>query len=83
MPASKLQEQVERFRKQQGVLAAFGKHALRTNDLDELLHGATRHVSDALEVDLVKILELLPGGRSLLVRAGVNWAPGSLGMHFY
>lgn len=28
---------------------------------------------------LVKILELLPGGEELLVRAGVNWEPGIVG----
>ena len=41
--------------------------------------GATRLVSDAIEVDLVKVLELLSDGRRLLVRAGVNWNPGVVG----
>jgi two-component sensor histidine kinase len=30
-------------------------------------------------VDLVKVLELLPGGENLLVRAGVNWNPSVVG----
>ena len=36
-------------------------------------------MSDAMDVDLVKVLELLPDGNTMLVRAGVNWAPGVVG----
>jgi two-component sensor histidine kinase len=36
-------------------------------------------VSDAIDVDLVKVLELLPDGETMLVRAGVNWAAGVVG----
>jgi two-component sensor histidine kinase len=36
-------------------------------------------VSDAIEVDLVKVLEVLPDGKTMLVRAGVNWTPGVVG----
>jgi two-component sensor histidine kinase len=31
------------------------------------------------EIDLVKVLELLPDRRTMLVRAGVNWKPGVVG----
>jgi two-component sensor histidine kinase len=60
-------------------LAEFGKRALRTDDIDALLHEATRLVSQAVDVDLVKVLERLPDGQNLLVRAGVNWNPGVVG----
>ena len=36
-------------------------------------------VSDCIGVDLVKVLELLPDGDTLLLRAGVNWKPGVVG----
>jgi hypothetical protein len=36
----------------------------------------TRRVSEAIEVDLVKVLEPIANGQELLVRAGVNWNPG-------
>lgn len=71
------EEQVENLRKQQGVLAEFGLRALRSNDIDELLQRASELVCEGLETDLVKILELRPGG--LLIRAGTNWAPGVVG----
>jgi GAF domain-containing protein len=69
----------EKLRKQVATLASFGGRALGSSDIGELLQEATRLVSDAVEVDLVKVLELLPDGQSLLVRAGVNWNPGVVG----
>ena len=75
-PAS---NEVTQLRRQVSTLAEFGKSALLSDDIDALLHEATRLVSDAVDVDLVKVLEPLPGGRDLLVRAGVNWNPGVVG----
>ena len=69
----------EKLRKQVATLACFGGHALRSRNIGELLQEATLLVSDAIEVDLVKVLELLPDGENLLVRAGVNWNPGVVG----
>jgi two-component sensor histidine kinase len=73
-----LREKLERFRRQQGILAEFGIHALRTDDIDSLLQRATELISQAVGNEIVKILELLPDG-SLLVKAGVGWAPGVVG----
>ena len=53
--------------------------ALRAQDVGELLQEATRLVSEAIEVDLVKVLEPISNGQELLVRAGVNWNPGVVG----
>jgi two-component sensor histidine kinase len=69
----------DKLRKQVSALAEFGKSALRVDDVGALLQEATRLVSDAIDVDLVKVLELLPDGDTMLVRAGVNWAPGVVG----
>lgn len=68
-----------RVRAQASALADFGLHAFRTNDLDELLAGASWLVSDALEIDLVKVLEHRPERGALLMRSGVNWEPGTVG----
>jgi GAF domain-containing protein len=67
------------LRKQVSTLSAFGKRALQSDDINGLLQEATRLVSDALDVDLVKVLELLAEGENLLLRAGVNWNPGVVG----
>jgi two-component sensor histidine kinase/uncharacterized protein YigA (DUF484 family) len=71
--------ELERLRKQAGALSRFGGHALRTHDLQGLLQEAAELVSQATGVELVKVLELLPDGDTLLVRAGVNWKPGVVG----
>ena len=69
----------ERLRRQQQSLAEFGLLAFRSNDLDEILNRAAELVSEGLDVKHVKVLELLPGGEDLLVRAGVGWHPGVVG----
>ena len=74
-----MSEDADKLRKQVSALAKFGGQALRSSEIGELLQEATSLVSDAIEVDLVKVLELLPDGQSLLVRAGVNWNPGVVG----
>jgi len=64
---------------QQTVLARFGKFALRSDDLDEILTEAYRLVRDVLCTDLAKVMELQQDGEALLVRAGVGWNPGVVG----
>ena len=71
--------EADKLRKQVSTLAEFGKGALGVDDIGALLQEATRLVSDAIDVDLVKVLELLPDGETMLVRAGVNWDPGVVG----
>ena len=68
------------LRRQQSILAKFGELALRSQDLDEILTEACRLVGEALGTDLAKVVELQPDGRSLLVRAGVGWKPGVVGV---
>jgi two-component sensor histidine kinase len=72
-------DEAEKLRKQVSTLAEFGKAALRVDDVGALLQEATRLVSDAIDVDLVKVLQLLPDGATMLVRAGVNWLAGVVG----
>jgi two-component sensor histidine kinase len=72
-------DEAEKLRKQVSTLAEFGKGALRVDDVGALLQEATRLVSDAIDVELVKVLQILPDGETMLVRAGVNWAPGVVG----
>jgi hypothetical protein len=68
--------ETEMLRRQVSTLAAFGGQALRAQEVGELLQEATRRVSEAIEVDQVKVLEPIADGQELLVRAGVNWNPG-------
>lgn len=65
---------------QQTALARFGEFALTCDDLDAILHEACRLVGDALDTQLAMIVELQPDGRTVLVRAGVGWKPGVVGL---
>ena len=64
----------------QTTLARFGELALRSNDLDEILTEACRLAGEALGNDLAKVVELQEDGKTLVVRAGVGWKPGVVGV---
>ena len=63
----------------QAALTQFGEFALKSDDLDAILHQACRLVGDALGTHLVKVMELQADGKTMLVRAGVGWKPGIVG----
>ncbi|MFQ5785905.1 MAG: PAS domain S-box protein [Alphaproteobacteria bacterium] len=65
--------------RQQEVVAALGQRALAGNDFSTLLDHATRKVAATLDAEFCKVLELLPGGETLLLRAGVGWRDGLVG----
>jgi len=64
---------------QQTVVAALGQFAMVTNDISALLNQAVMLVAQTLEVEYCHILELQPGGKFLLLRAGVGWKAGCVG----
>lgn len=70
---------VQQMIKRQQVLADFGEFTLRHENLDEVLTEACRLVADALGTGRAKVLEIREDGRSLLLRAGVGWAPEIVG----
>lgn len=63
---------------QQESVARLGQAAVSA-DLDSLLDHAVRELSENLGADLVKVLELLPDGESLRLRAGCGWREGIVG----
>jgi PAS domain S-box-containing protein len=65
--------------KQQSVVAQLGQLALMDIELDSLLGECVRAVAEALDIEFVTVLELLPGRRELLLRAGVGWRDGVVG----
>ncbi|MBB2675757.1 UNVERIFIED_ORG: PAS domain S-box-containing protein [Rhizobium esperanzae] len=66
--------------KRQKVLADFGEFALRSDDLDAILFEACRLVSDAVETQRSKVLEIHEGGKKLRVRAAIGWQPDIVGL---
>ncbi len=59
----------------QAALAEFGGYALRSTDLDAILQQACVLVARGLDASISKVLEALPGGQELLLRAAVGLPP--------
>jgi PAS domain S-box-containing protein len=68
-----LENELRTRAKQQEALAQLGERALAEPDLERLLNDAVSTVALTLSVDFVNILELMPGERELLLRAGFGW----------
>ena len=68
-----------RLQQQKAALAEFGVEAFRTDDLDALLTNAAILAGEGLGVDRAKVMEVLPSGDQLLIRAGVGWEDDVVG----
>ncbi|CAA9325648.1 MAG: diguanylate cyclase/phosphodiesterase (GGDEF & EAL domains) with PAS/PAC sensor(s) [uncultured Gemmatimonadaceae bacterium] len=65
--------------RQQATVARLGQRALATPELAAVLDEAVAVVAATLDVEYAKVLELLPGGDALLLRAGIGWREGLVG----
>src|SRR3954452_24429050 len=65
--------------RQQAVVAELGYRALTGTDLAILMDEAVVLVAQSLRVEYCKVLELLPEGDALLLRAGTGWNEGLVG----
>ncbi|MGE5145101.1 MAG: PAS domain S-box protein, partial [Candidatus Eiseniibacteriota bacterium] len=66
--------------RQQAAVAALGQRALADTDLDVLFDEAVRRIRETLGTEIVVVLELMPDGKDLLLRAGVGWPDHSIGV---
>ena len=73
------QDELEIRIRQQASVASFGQQALGDSTIQELMDEAVRIVVDGLRVQFCEVLELLPGGGQLLLRAGEGWKDGYVG----
>jgi GAF domain-containing protein len=60
-------------------LGEFGRSALQTRDIAQILQRATELCAQGLETRFSKVLEYMPDDKRLLVRAGIGWGPGTVG----
>jgi PAS domain S-box-containing protein len=65
--------------RQQEAVARLCERALTATDLQKLLDEVAETIAEVLDVEMVKILELVPGDAEMLLRAGVGWKPGLIG----
>lgn len=58
---------------QQTVLKDLGLKALSGVKVRELMNEAVKQLKEVLQVEYTKVLELLPGGKEVILRAGMGW----------
>jgi len=66
--------------RQQEILAQLGVSALDGASLDQLLDDTAQMVAEGLKAEFSKVLEYIPDENRLLIRAGVGWKPGVVGV---
>jgi two-component sensor histidine kinase len=66
--------------RQQEILSELGRSALRGANFDHLLDNAARLSAQGMRAQFAKVLEYLPDENELLVRAGVGWEQGVVGV---
>ena len=64
---------------QQAALARFSAFALIRRDFGALLRQAVELCAQVLDVEYCKVLEIVPGTGTLLLRSGVGWRDGLVG----
>ncbi|BAY78653.1 multi-sensor signal transduction histidine kinase [Nostoc linckia NIES-25] len=74
-----VEEALEVHANQQAMVAELSQIALAVTDLSTLMNLCVSIVAQCLKVEYCKVLELLPNGNALLLRAGVGWQPGLVG----
>lgn len=73
------EDELEVRMRQQAAVSRFGQRALATKSLYVIMNDAVSLVAKTLGLELCKILELLPGGKQFLLRAGFGWEDGLIG----
>lgn len=71
---------LERRVRQLEILAGLGVTALQGVDFDVLLDDAVRLTAEGMRAEFCKVLEHKPAEQCFLVRAGVGWEPGVVGV---
>jgi two-component sensor histidine kinase len=66
--------------RQQAILAELGVSALQGAPFEKLLTETVRLTAEGLQTDFCKILEYIPSENRFLVRAGVGWGEGVVGV---
>jgi two-component sensor histidine kinase len=66
--------------RQQEILAELGVNALQGASFDRLLGDTARFTAEGLRTEFCKVLEYISSENRFLVRAGVGWDPGLVGV---
>jgi len=70
---TRAEEALAAYAQKQAVVAEIGRLALTGGELEDLFAEAVSLVTQTLRVEYCEVLELLPDGAALVLRAGVGW----------
>jgi two-component system cell cycle sensor histidine kinase/response regulator CckA len=76
---SEVERELRTRLQQQATITELSELALNYGGLDKLMEAAMTALAERLDVEFVKLLELMPDGNSLLLKHGVGWKPGFVG----
>jgi hypothetical protein len=79
-PADPLLHALHHRVRQQEILAELGVGALQGPGFDQLLADTARLTAVGLRTEFCKVLEYVPSENRLLIRQGVGWEPGIVGV---
>jgi two-component system cell cycle sensor histidine kinase/response regulator CckA len=65
---------------QQAAVARLGLYALSEHDTSKVMDRAVATLANTLQVEFCKVLELRPGEQELVLKAGVGWRAGCVGI---
>jgi PAS domain S-box-containing protein len=65
--------------RQQAIIAELGRLGQEEADMGTIIQETVVRVPATLGVEHCELLELMPDGRSFLLRAGIGWRPGLVG----
>ena len=70
---------LQSYAAQRAAVAELGQRGLEGTDPDALMKQAAVLVAQSLGVEFSRVMELLPDGKSFLLRAGAGWEEGLVG----
>jgi two-component sensor histidine kinase len=76
----KIHRELRMRAKQQEAIARLGERGLTENDLQVYFDEAVASIAEFLDAEMVKVLELLPGDAELVLRSGIGFPPGIVGV---
>ncbi len=79
MSDKRIEGKIDAYAFQQSVIARLGLRALKCPHLFTFMTELVTEVAKAINVEFCKVLELLPDGDTLLLRAGIGWRKGLVG----
>jgi len=71
--------EIQELAHRKAIIADLSQLALAGTSLDRLMEHTVRQVARCLEIEYAKVLELLPDGQALRLKAGVGWKEGLVG----